>query len=67
MVDYRNHTTVPKNFELEKTLVENRRVQTNNETLIFIGISTTLIVIGLALYITLEQRKNQIKYGIVKD
>lgn len=64
MVDYRNHTTVPKNFELEKILVENRRVQTNNEVLISVGIITSLIVIVLALYIDSEQRKDQIKYGI---
>lgn len=64
MVDYRNHTTVPKNFELEKILVENRRVQTNNEVLISVGIITSLIVIVLALYIDSEQRKDQTKYGI---
>jgi hypothetical protein len=67
MVDFRNHTTVPKNFDLEKTLVENHRVQTNNEVLIYIGISAIILVIGLAIYNTLEQRKNQIKYGIVQD
>lgn len=61
MIDFRSYTTVPKNFELEKALAENYKVQTNNEIIIFIGITTVVIALGLSLYIANEQHKNKIK------
>lgn len=60
MIDFRSYTTVPKNFELEKALAENYKVQTNNEIIIFIGI-TTVVVLGLSLYIANEQYNDKIK------
>lgn len=65
MVDFRYVTTIPKNFDIERTLAENQRVQSNNEMLVFIGITTAVIVIGLAIYVANEHHKERVKYKFV--
>lgn len=65
MIDIREYTTVPKNFDFERTLGENHRLQSNNEMLVFVGITTAVIVIGLAIYVANEQHNERIKYRIV--
>lgn len=62
MIDFRNYTTVPKNFDYERTLAENHRLKSNNEMLVFIGITAAVIVIGLTIYVANEQHKQTLKY-----
>ena len=64
MIDIREHTTVPKNFDFERAIAENYRVQSNNEMLVVIGITTAVIVIGLTIYVANEQHQERIKYKI---
>ena len=64
MIDIREHTTVPKNFDFERVIAENHRVQSNYEMLVVIGITTAVIVIGLTIYVANEQHQERIKYKI---
>ena len=64
MIDIREYTTVPKNFDFELAITENHRVQSNNEMLVVIGITTAVIVIGLTIYVANEQHQERIKYKI---
>ena len=64
MIDIREYTTVPKNFDFELAITENHRVQSNNEMLVFIGITSAVIVIGLTIYVSNELHKEKIKYKI---
>lgn len=64
MIDFRNYTTVPKNFDFERTLAENHRLKSNNEILIFLGITAAIVVVGLTIYVANEQRQEKIKYKI---
>jgi lipoate-protein ligase A len=65
MIDFRNYTTVPKNFDFERTLAENHRLKSNNEMLVFIGITAAVIVIGFTIYVANEQHQEKIKYKFV--
>jgi lipoate-protein ligase A len=65
MIDFRNYTTVPKNFDYERTLAENHRLKSNNEMLVFIGITAAVIVIGFTIYVANEQHQERIKYKFV--
>ncbi|MEY3501046.1 MAG: hypothetical protein RL308_2718 [Bacteroidota bacterium] len=64
MIDFRTYTTVPKNFDYERTLAENHRLKSNNEILIFLGITAAILVVGLTIYVANEQRQEKIKYKI---
>jgi hypothetical protein len=65
MIDFRSYTTVPKNFDFERTLAENHRLKSNNEMLILIGITAAVVVIGLTIYIANEQHQEKLKYKFV--
>ena len=65
MIDFRSYTTVPKNFDYERTLAENHRLKSNNEILIFIGITAAILVVGLTMYVADEQRQEKLKYKFV--
>ena len=64
MIDFRTYSTVPKNFDYERTLNENYRLKSNNEILIFLGITAAILVVGLTIYVANEQRQKKIKYKI---
>jgi hypothetical protein len=64
MIDFRSYTVVPKNFDFERTLAENHRLKSNNEILIFLGITAAILVVGLTIYVANEQRQEKIKYKI---
>jgi hypothetical protein len=65
MIDFRTYTTVPKNFDYERTLTENYRLKSNNEILIFLGITAAILVVGLTIYVANEQRQEKLKYKFV--
>lgn len=65
MIDFRQTTTVPKNFDIEKVLTENHNVQVDNNVLVVIGITTAVLVIGLSIYIAKEEAKKHNKFRIV--
>lgn len=67
MIDFRNYTTVPKNFDYERTLAENHRLKSNNEMIVFISITAAVIVIGLTIYVANEQYQERIKYKFVAN
>ena len=67
MIDFRNYTTVPKNFDYERTLAENHRLKSNNEMIVFIGITAAVIVIGFTIYVANEQHQERIKYKFVAN
>lgn len=62
MIDIREYTTVPKNFDFERVITENHRVKSNNDMLVFIGITSAVLVIGLTIYLANEHQKERIKY-----
>ncbi len=65
MIDFRQTTTVPKNFDIEKVLTENHNVQVDNNVLVVIGITTAVLVIALSIYIAKEEAKKHNKFRIV--
>jgi type IV secretory pathway TrbD component len=67
MIDFRNYTTVPKNFDFERTLAENYRLKSNNEMLVLTGIIAAVLVIGLTIYIANEQHQEKLKYRFIID
>ncbi len=67
MIDFRTYTTVPKNFDYEKTLAENHRLKSNNEMIVFIGITAAVIVIGFTIYVANEQHQERIKYKFIAN
>jgi type IV secretory pathway TrbD component len=64
MIDFRSYTTVPKNFDFERTLAENYRLKSNNEILVLTGIIAAVLVIGLTIYIANEKHQEKLKYKI---
>lgn len=64
MIDFRSYTTVPKNFDFERTLAENHRLKSNNEVLNFISVTAAILVIGLTIYVANELHQEKIKYKI---
>lgn len=65
MTDFTTITTVKKNWDFEKTAMENHSLRENNEVLVIIAISTVVLVASLYFYIISEQDKNQNKYSVV--
>jgi len=67
MTDFTTITTIAKNFDIEKTITENKSIKADNKVLVIIGISAAAIIIGLSIYYANEQYKHQKKYTFIQQ
>lgn len=63
MIDFREYKTVPKTFELDKTITENERYKFDNKFLIGLTIFVVLGAVGVVVYLVREQRRVDEKYS----
>ena len=67
MTDFTTITTIAKNFDIEKTIIENQSIRADNKVLVIIGLSAAIIIIGMSIYYANEQYKPQKKYTVSKQ
>ncbi len=67
MTDFTTITTIAKNFDIEKTIIENQSIRADNKVLVIIGLSAAIIIIGMSIYYANEQYKHQKKYTVSKQ
>jgi hypothetical protein len=67
MTDFTTITTIAKNFDIEKTITENQSIRADNKVLVIIGLSASIIIIGMSIYYANEQYKHQKKYTVSKQ